>query len=385
MRQSTSFGLVFLIWFAGLGAAAQYGKISVIYDQLPAIYPHAGPLLGFFVSLVGFVGILFGVVAGLLVARVGFRVALIWALWAGAVLSLMQSVLPPLPIMLALRALEGASHLAIVVAAPTLIAHLSASRHLGLTLTLWGTFFGVAYTGLVWIGLPLVAAFGLPVLFQTHAIWMAALALILSSALREVQAGERGEPLSVALILRRHLTIYRSPTIAAPAIGWLFYTLCFLSLLTLIPPYLPQDLRAVVLGAIPLVSILSSMTLGVFLLRYLSGVNVVVLGFGLCVLCLIWLVFAPGAPLACLALSAALGLVQGASFAAVPQLNDTAEARAQSNGAMAQMGNIGNTLGTPVFAAILVGAGYSGMIVAAASVLLMGAMAHIWLARQRRS
>lgn len=385
MQTRTHWVLIWLLWLAGLGAAAQYGKVSVIFDRLPAIYPEAGQALGFLVSLVGFVGIVFGVVAGLLVARLGYRRALIWALWGGATLSLLQAVLPPLPVMLGLRALEGASHLAIVVAAPTLIAQLSALKHSGLTLTLWSTFFGVSYTALVWAGLPLVDWLGVSALFLAHALWMVALALLLGRTLRALSVERPTGAITVASVLRDHLTIYRSPFISAPAIGWLFYTFCFLALLTLIPPYLPDDLRGPVLGAMPLVSIAVSMTLGVALLRIVPAFVVILAGFGGTVASLIWLWVAPGLPLACLVLAGALGLVQGASFAVVPQLNTTAASQAQANGAMAQMGNVGNTLGTPVLAAVLSVAGYHEMIALAAIVFLAGALMHIWLAFRRRS
>ncbi|NQZ71835.1 MAG: MFS transporter, partial [Dinoroseobacter sp.] len=101
--------LVFLLWLAGLGAAAQYGKVSVIFDKLPQIYPEAGPVLGWAVSLVGFVGILLGVTAGVLAARIGFRRALLWALVLVGGRSLFQSSFPPLPVFLGLRLIEGVS------------------------------------------------------------------------------------------------------------------------------------------------------------------------------------------------------------------------------------------------------------------------------------
>ena len=53
MAEHTSFLRVFALWAAGLGAAAQYGKMSVIFDLLPKIYPQAGASLGFLVSMVG--------------------------------------------------------------------------------------------------------------------------------------------------------------------------------------------------------------------------------------------------------------------------------------------------------------------------------------------
>lgn len=383
MPQTTPWLLILALWGAGLGAAGQYAKVSVIFDRLPAVYPEAGAALGFIVSLVGFVGILLGVVAGLVVARIRYRRALIWALSVGAAVSAFEALLPPLPWMLALRAVEGLSHLAIVVATPTLIAQLSAPRHRGLTLTLWSTFFSVAFSLLVAFGVPLVDARGLPALFAAHGLWMAVFALVLGLWLRRLDVAVPAAPFSLRRILSDHVAIYRSPRIAAPAAGWLFYTFCFLAILTVLPPYIAPDLRARVIGAMPLVSIAVSMTLGVWLLRHVSAVTVVQAGFLGSVLSLVWLLFVPGGPIACLALAAALGLVQGASFAAVPQLNAAAEDQAKANGALAQMGNLGNTLGTPALLAVLGVAGYAGMIWTAITVFAAGFAVHALLAQHR--
>lgn len=381
MTDRTKFPLILAIWGAGLGAAGQYAKVSIVFDQLGAVYPGAGVTLGFVVSLVGFVGIVFGVIAGLVVARIRYRRALIWALWAGALIAAAEALLPPLPLMLALRAAEGLSHLAIVVCAPTLIAQLSAPRHRGLTLTLWSTFFGVAFTLIVLFGLPLVRAHGLPALFLAHAVWMAVFALVLSRMLPRIEADV--PPLSLPGILRDHVAIYRSPRMAAPAAGWLFYTFCFLAILTVLPPYIAEPWRAWVIGAMPLASIAVSMTLGVVALRYVTPVALVQIGFALCVASLLWLLVVPGDPLACLALAGALGLVQGASFAAVPDLNRDAADQAKANGAMAQMGNLGNTLGTPVLLAVLSVAGYAGLIWTSIAILLGGIAVHGWMALRR--
>lgn len=382
--QTTPFGTVLALWGAGLGAAAQYAKVSVIFDQLPTIYPDAGASLGFIVSLVGMVGIVLGVAAGLLVARIRYRRALLWALWVGAGVSLLEALLPPLPLMLGLRALEGMSHLLIVVAAPTLIAQISADRHRGLTLTLWSTFFGVAFTILVFGGLPLVEAQGISALFLAHGIWMAAFALILGLTLKPLGLAPPAERLTLAGLLQDHLAIYRSPRMAAPAAGWLFYTFCFLATLTVLPPFMPDESRAMVLGVMPLTSILVSMTLGVGLLRVITAIQVIQLGFGLTILSLIWLLMAPGGPAACLAWASAVGLVQGASFAAVPELNTTAETQARANGAMAQMGNLGNTLGTPALLAIMGLSGYAGLIWTTIVVFAGGILIHLWMAQRRK-
>ena len=375
----TPVGLILLLWGAGLGAAAQYAKVSVIFDQLPDVYPEAGAALGFAVSLVGFIGIVFGVVAGLLVARIRYRRALLWALWLGAAVSAIQSFLPSFEWFLVLRGIEGLSHLAMVVAAPTLIAQLSAPQHRGLTLTLWGTFFGVAFAVLAWGGLPLVAAYGVSALFAAHAVYMAVFAVILTFSLQALPSTETFPNLSIASILRDHIAIYRSPRISAAGLGWLFYTFCFVSVLTVMPPFLDPSERAFVTGAMPLASIISSMTIGVWALRYISAVGVVIWGFGCSIISMVWLGFDPENAYGCIALAASLGLVQGASFAAVPQLNDTAETQAQANGAMAQMGNVGNTIGTPIMVAALAGFGYIALPVFVSIALLMGLLIHLIL------
>ena len=384
MAEHTSFLRVFALWAAGLGAAAQYGKMSVIFDLLPDIYPQAGAALGFLVSLVGGVGILLGVVAGLVVARVRYRRALLFALWLGAAVSAFQALLPGFGWMLASRVVEGLSHLAIVVAAPTLIAQLSAVKDRGFTLTLWGTFFGVAFAVLTLLGRPLALTLGVPALFAVHAAYMAGCALVLSASLRSLPEEGAQPPFSLPQILRDHLAIYRSPFLSAPAAGWLFYTFSFVSILTVLPPYLPEAWRAATMAAMPLTSIAVSMSIGVALLRRLPAVYVVQTGFGLSALSMVWLWLAPGTPLACLALAGAMGLIQGASFTAVAQLNTGPAAQAQANGAVAQMGNLGNSLGTPVMAFGLASFGAAALPLLAGGAFVMGLVAHLLLGTVRR-
>ncbi|MEL6518553.1 MAG: MFS transporter [Pseudomonadota bacterium] len=379
----TNWTQILALWLAGLGAAAQYGKVSVIFDRLGAVYPDAGVALGLVVSLVGFVGIVLGVVAALLVARLRYRRTLVWALVGGGVISLYQGTLPALPWMLASRVLEGMSHLAIVVAAPTMIAAVSADADRGLALTLWGTFFGVAFTALVWLGLPFVDWLGLPALFVAHGVYMLAFAMILSRILPRIEAPVEEAPLTPPAILRRHGEIYRSPFVSAPAFGWLFYTLSFVSILTLLPPFLDPSIRAFVIGAMPLISIASSLLLGVWMLRRMTAVVVMQVGFVASAGFAVALAVMPGNPAVALALAAALGLVQGAGFAAVPQLNETTELRAQANGALAQAGNVGNTLGTPVLLVVIGMGGHTAFLLSVAAILVLGYFGQVWLARQR--
>ena len=383
MESRTNWPLVWLLWAAGLAAAAQYGKLSVTFDRLPAVYPEAGVALGFAVSLVGFLGILFGVVAGVLVARVGYRHILLAALVAGAAMSAFQATFPPMPLFLASRIVEGAVHLAVVVAAPTLIAQNSTVQDSGRALTLWGTFFGVSFAILAWAGLPLADSLGLDALMLAHSAYMVAVAVALWAFLPSAEAVRPAPRLSELVLAHRR--IYTSPRIGAPAIGWLSYTTCYVSVLTVLPPFLPEASRTVIVGAMPLVSILSSMTVGVLMLRYIEAVSVVVTGFAVCAAVASMLLVLPGSPVLVLALGAGIGLVQGATFAAVPQLNTAAADRALANGGLAQTGNLGNTIGTPAMLAVIAMFGYSGLMLALCLVFCAGAAIHLVLRATRRN
>ncbi|RBI84906.1 MFS transporter [Rhodosalinus halophilus] len=380
MRPAVSpLALVLALYCAGLGAAGQYATFAVPFAALSRAYPEAGAALGWVVSALSLLGVALGLAAGALTARLGFRRSLIIALALGAAISAAQTTLPPLPMMLALRLAEGASHLAIVVAAPTLIAQIAPARWRGAALTLWGTFFGVAFTGVAVAGLPLVAAAGLPALLWAHAAWMAAMAALLAWRLPREQAPACEE--AVPGLVAAHLEVYRSPRLAAPAAGWLFYTLTYVALLAVWPLVLSAEAGRALAALAPLAGIAVSMTLGVWLLRWMPAVRVILWGFAL------GLALAPllGAGLVpAVALFAALGLVQGASFAAVPELNATARDRALANGALAQMGNAGNLLGTPVMLAALSAGGTAGPVALVMAAYAAAIAAHLGFARLRR-
>ena len=91
----------------------------------------------------------------------------------------------------------------------------------------------------------------------------------------------------------------------------------------------------------------------------------------------------PGSPVLFLALGATLGLVQGSGFSVVPQLNQTLDDRALANGGMAQAGNLGNTVGTPLMVGVIAVAGYGGLMIMLCLLFLAGAGVHLALQRRR--
>lgn len=381
MRPLPPMFLVLLLWSAGLGAAAQFGKISILYETLRATYGGQGEVaLGLVVSIVGMVGLIFGTTAGLLVARIGPRRAIVAALAAGAAMSALQALMPAYPLMLASRIVEGASHLAIVIVGPTMIATLAPEQRRPLAMTLWSSFFGVTYAALALVG-PYTTPTGL---FLGHATYMAALAAILALSL---PADPRHGALPMGNLLAQHGMIYASPRLAAPAMGFCCYTFLYVALLTLVPPATPESHRALIAAGMPLVSIAVSLTLGVWLLGRMSAVFLVRAGYAVAVpgFLILWLGWGQGAGMVAggFLLSAALGIVQGASFAAIPELNASAEDRARAAGAVAQLGNLGTTTGTPVLAALLAATGPTGLVLSAVTLCGLGIAIH-QLQRARR-
>ncbi len=376
--------LIIALWAAGLGAAAQFGKISVIFDMLTGIYGGTGRV-ALMVSVVGFVGLIFGTTAGILVQRLGLRRVMLGALVMGAALSALQATLPAYPVMMASRVLEGLSHLAIVVVGPVMIAQTAPLRHQALAMTLWSSFFGLSFAGLALIGPPLAAAWGPGGLFLAHAAYMMAIAAVLWGLLPQTAAPAFVQ-VSLREVLLQHGVIYRSARIAAPATGFVFYTMIYVAILTLLPPMMGAD-QAFAASAMPLVSIAVSLTLGVWLLRHMSAARLVQAGFaaalfGALIMGLGWdegMMRLAGA----LVFAAALGIVQGASFAAIPQLNQGAEDRALASGAVAQLGNLGTTAGTPVLALLINGFGLAGVMGFVLPLCIGGMVIHAVQARRR--
>ena len=375
-----------MLWLAGLGAAAQFAKVVVPFAYVRAQYPEAGADVGWLLSLIGLFGFVFGMTAGVIVSRFGYNRMLILALILGAAVSFWQATLPGFSVMLVSRLIEGVPHLIIVVAAPTLIAQISSDRYRGAAMTLWSTFFGIAFAVVAWIGLPFVGYYGLSNLFLAHGIFMMVIAgmLTLSFARLSTAIPSSTNPFNVKTVLRQHIVAYGSPFTSAPAIGWLFYTLTFVALLAILPDLLPEQSRSEVATSMSLASIAVSLFVVSSMLLYFSATRILITGFVAAgaTLSLFWTDL-PAAYVS-VALFAVLGMVLGASFAAVPELNKTAEAQALSNGAMAQMGNLGNTLGPPILVMVLNQSDFNGLLLAVLAIYAAGCVAHIFLARLRR-
>jgi len=349
------------IYIAGLGAAGQFSKLAVSFLALRDVYGGAEATLGLTVSLISLVGMVLGLVAGMVVNRIGTKRALVGALALGALVSLWQASLPSLPLMMASRVIEGLSHLLIVVAAPTLVAETTPDHLRPAALTLWSTFFGVAFAVTAIVAPTLLGMGGLPAVLLSHGIWMAAAAALCFFLLPTLPAAKT-DKLMMRSLMARHARAYATPGIAAPALAWLCYTLTFVSVLTVLP-LLTNGTAPVWLAPLaPLVSIAVALTLGIVLLSRMPALRVLIGGFALCIGAALVVAVAGFSATTILLLFAAMAFVQGSGFAVVPQLNKDGDSRALANGALAQMGNLGNLSGTPLLIAVYQGAPLLGPV-----------------------
>ncbi|WP_108483993.1 MFS transporter [Oceaniglobus ichthyenteri] len=371
----TPWPLIALLYGAGLLAAAQFAKISLGLGIFAQTFDRTIAQVSVLVSAVGTVGIVLGVVAGMIVARFGARRMLLIALALGGIVSVFQAFLPPFPVFTLSRVVEGMSHLLIVVAAPTLMARVTHAKDQSVVMALWGTFFGVSFA-LVAMLLPLTLGLaGLPGVLLAHGAALWGVAAALAFALPQNLQAVRPPPTS---LWRTHYDIYKSPRLMAPGLGFVWHTLIFVALLTFVP-MIPGAPSAVIL---PLLSLLGTLAAGV-IARHYRPYRIAQFGFAFTIIFSFLLLVASKDAiyiLTCL-LFVIIGLVPGASFAAIPALNAAQADRARSNGALAQLGNVGTTLGTPLFATVL-WAGLEGLLILAIVLAFCGLSCLWWVYRK---
>lgn len=388
-RQTTPFGLIFLLWFAGLGAAAQFGKVAISLTDIAPLYPDAGNSISFVVSIIGTVGIIFGATAGIAVNRLGHHRVLVLALIFGALMSAYQASFPALPLMLASRVFEGVSHLFIVVAAPTLMAQLSAPQHKSIVMGLWGSFFGIAFALVAWLGIPLINSAGPGALFLAHAGFMGIVAVLVFVFLpRGVGGHAQNQSFDIVELLDAHRQIYINPATALPGLTFVWHTIMYLALLTYLPTLASPEARAGFATLLPMASILGTLSSGFITQKLISPRRACIAGFSGSALLMIALALTGPDYSVFFGLSMMLmltaGFVAGSVFAMVPAINDTAQNQARANGAIAQLGNVGTSTGTPLFAFTLAAFGFFGLSALVFVICLGGIVVLLTLGHPKR-
>ena len=376
---------VFLLWVCGVLAGMQFAKVSVAFQALQTLYNVTPTQIGLVLSTVGLVGLVLGVTMGLCAPTVGYRRLLLAGLGLGAVVSALQAMLPPFPLLLASRMLEGASHLAVVVAAPTLIAASCAPAHRSIVMGLWSTFVGVAFAITAAVGGPIMARVGVEGLLLAHAVGMALLAVAAWLALRHDRAIAPPGPLpGLRQLLYQHAEVYRVFDTALPGLCFLCYTATAVALLTYIPPWAGPD-QSWLAVVLPLMVIAGNFSAGWLVQHWFAPLLLARLAFGAVGISAVLMGWshATGGSIAAAALALMFcgGVSGGSAFALIPALCRTSALQARANGAAAQLGNLGSSSGPPLLAAAMVPFGLSGVVVPVLLFALLGVALATWAAR----
>ncbi|REG83710.1 MFS transporter [Marinomonas pollencensis] len=359
---------VMLLWAAGISVAMQFAKFSIAYDALLIHYQEGATLTGAAISVVGVVGLIFGVSAGVIVGRVGYRRSLIGALALGSMMSFLESLMPNFELMMVCRVIEGFSQLGVVVAAPTMIARLSAPQHRSITMGLWGTFFGVAFAISGLFGEMILRHYGMGSLFFAHGLFIGGVACVLFFRLeRNNTLYENQSNTQQSKLLAQMSQVYRNPRNILPAAIFLFYTCMFVSLLTYIPRLVEDEhLRSIIRTCLPLMSIAGTFLAGTLSQYLMRPQNVAIMAYSVIAGSAIMLSFFTSAPVLFCILAAVMvlsaGMVTGASMSMIPAIARNPNEQAQTYGLVAQLGNLGSTIGPPSFATMLSLFGVQGLV-----------------------
>lgn len=369
--ERTRWGLIALVFFGGLLAAAQFGKISLTLPQMAATFDRPVTAVAVLVSLVGMIGLVFGAMAGGIAAGFGIGRTFLAGLILGGAMSLVQAMVPPLWLFAASRAVEGVAHLGLVVAGPPLMAAAASDRDRPMVMGLWAVFFGTSYALSAQVFPGVLARGGLPLLFALHGVLLLGLAAALWRIIPRAPRGHISlNPLSV------HREIYGSIRYMAPGLGFVCYTFLFIAAIAFLPAALERPALATIL---PLVTLLSTLAGGTLCRRFAphhvgalgyAGTALGVVGMGL------------GLPFAVELCFIFMGLIPGACFAAIPAWNAAPGDRARATGGLAQLGNVGTVTGTPVFALVYAAGGIAALLWLMAGVAVAGLMLGIWAGRR---
>ncbi|MDP8998203.1 MAG: MFS transporter [Pseudomonadota bacterium] len=382
-REKTDWLAVLALFAAGLVAAMQFAKVSPIMDVIGVDLHLSLVAAGFAVSILGMIGIVFAISMGNIVGSLGLRRGILVALIGGSLIAVLGSAAPNGVTFLISRLCEGFSHLLIVICAPALMAAHANSRDRPIALALWGCFFGLGFAITSAVAPHIVPLWGWRGLLLSHASLMMLVALLIIFTVRplDVDKGHGNLP-RLQTLIQAHVNVYRSGPPLLLALTFCCYTILFLAVLTFLGRYLIEarhwsiSQTGAFQALVALISLGFTLSAG-FLIRL--GVSLfvgVTTAFTLLALSGVALFTDVMPELSLiptmLLMMASFGLLPGFVFASVPTMAPTPFLTSLTYGAIAQFGNVGTFLGTPIFAAAYKSFGWNGGAVFVGMVGLIG-------------
>lgn len=362
---------ILLLWFTGVLAAAALGKFASLSPVISADLSLSRVEAGWLVSLIETGGASLGIIAGLLIARLGSRKALLYGMGLLTAGGLIGALIPGLWTLFAARLIESAGYLMVVIAAPSLIATVARPQDQGAALTLWSTFVPAGFA----IGMGLS---GVLLLFTGWRAVLVVWALLAGAALFAAVRTPVVETKSETRLVWPPLPVWLM------CAGFGCYTTLFVGLIAMFPLFLTEQGQSPSVAA-TVTGLASAATLGgawaaAQALHRGQRARWIALCAGLLVpAVLACLIFIGGHPLwlagLIIALNALSGIGSSLVFARLPHMSPGLNVAA-ANGVLTQFGAGGSLIGPPLLAAIAGhwGWGALGPAVVVGSVAALGLM-----------
>ena len=347
---------IFLLWLAGVLAAAQLGKMAALMPDIRADLGLSLTGAGLMISLIEAGGASLGSIAGIIAARFSGRAVLATGCLFIAVAGLASAVAPDAALLYAARLIESIGYLMVVIAAPSLIA-MTAGRDSAAALALWSTFVPIG------IAAGTIASGFAASLIDWRFIlvfWALAVLVTLPGTFRLPAMAEHRQ------------TGFAPPPLAiwALAIGFGFYTTLEVGVLGMTPAYLSEAWGFSIATAGAIAGLTSAATIaGSFAAARLighgddAGRPLALIAIGLTLPAVLFFLGFPGGGLAphlsgtavagaIIVANAISGLVAAVAFARLPTLLRRSGVPLSlvtaSNGVFAQFGASGSLIGPPL-------------------------------------
>jgi MFS transporter, DHA1 family, inner membrane transport protein len=353
-----------LLYAAGLLAAFQYAKMPYMLPGLAGQTLMSPVQQAIALSVIGIAGAVAGTFAGALCQAAGLRRTLWFGLLVGVAGSLLALVTSSYAILVLARLVESVAHMAMVVAVPTLMLALCAPADRPRVMALWSCYFTLTFIIAAVVVPALVQATG----WQGIAVLHAAMLLLVAVLCFWLPPGEpppSSDTLSVKSLLNAQLRLVGQGKLLAIPATFFGYTLLFVALVSTLPALLADTAQAAAVLALllPGASLLGTVISLAALGKGVAGhrlVRISATGILLAGACLM-LTPARGLAAQSVVMMAfvLLGTLPAGIISSIPALFKPGDPDITLvNGGLVQFGNLGNFVGAPLLAAMLLKLGW---------------------------
>jgi MFS transporter, DHA1 family, inner membrane transport protein len=391
----TPWSTIALLYLAGALAALQYAKLPLMLPGLLLQTPMSQVQQAFALSIIGMVGAIAGTFAGAVCQAVGLRRTLLLGLALGMAGALLPMAARAYSMLLLARAIESVAHMAIVVAVPTLMLSVCSSSDRPKVMAMWSCYFTVTFISAALVAPAVLQAAGWQGMAVLHALLMAAVALLCwRLPLTDTRPGSgsgsgMGSRLSAQDIWKAQFRLLGHGKLLAVPATFLGYTLLFVALVSVLPRLLsstPEQTTQLAM-ALPCASLVGTLLSMAALSRGIAGYRIVAWSALCIVLAGASLILLPlhgwvtlGMVMVTFVL---LGTLPAGVVSSIPALFTPGDPDVTLvNGGLVQFGNLGNFVGSPILAALLVQFGWASV---GAYLLAGGLIVSICLIFLRRS